>query len=163
MWKLDRKEAWAPIDGFMVLNCGDVKRLLRVLWTAKRSNQSILKDIFFGRTDAQAEAPILWPPDEKSRDIGKDLDAGKDWRLEETRATEDKMVGWHQQLNGHEFEQTQGDGEGQGSLVCCRSWVRKELDTTQLLNYNNNKLPLRYQSHWCWPAVPKGNFPLQWV
>ena len=75
--------------------------------------------IFIGRTDAEAEAAILWPPDAKSWLIGKDLDAEKDWRWEEKGMTEDEMVGWHHQLNGHEFEQTLGVGDRQGNLVCC--------------------------------------------
>ena len=76
-----------------------------------------------GRTDA--EAPILWPPDAKSHLIGKDPDAGKDWRQNEKEATEDEMVGWYHQFNGHEFGPTLGHGEGQGSLVCCNPWVAK--------------------------------------
>ena len=87
--------------------------------------------IFIVRTDAEAEASILWPPDAKSQLTGKD--AGKDRRQEEKGTTEDKMVGWHHQLNGHEFEQAPGDGEGQGSLACCSPWGRKELDTTEWL------------------------------
>ena len=90
--------------------------------------------IFIGRTDA--EAPILWPPDAKSKLIGKDPDAGKD-RRQETGMTEGDMVGWHQRLNGREFQQTPGDGEGQGSLVCCRPWGHKESDMTELLNNNS--------------------------
>ena len=86
--------------------------------------------IFTGRTDAEAEAPTLWPPDAKSQLIGKDPDAGKDWRQEEKGAAEDEMVGWHHWLNGHEFEQTPGDTEGQGSLACCSPWGHKQLDTT---------------------------------
>ena len=70
--------------------------------------------IFIGRTDGEAEAPVLWPPDAKSQLIGKDPDAGKDWRQEEKGTTENEMVGWHQRLNGHEFEQAQGDGDGLG-------------------------------------------------
>jgi len=73
--------------------------------------------------------PILWPPDVKSQLTGKDPDAGKDWGQEEKGMTEDAMVGWHHQLNGHESEQTQGDSEGQGSLLCCSSWGHKEMDT----------------------------------
>ena len=73
---------------------------------------------------------ILWPPDAKSQLIGKDTDAGKDWGQEEKGAAEDKMVGWYHRLNGHEFEQTLGDSERQGSLACCSPWGRKELDTT---------------------------------
>ena len=84
--------------------------------------------IVIGRTDA--EAPILWPPDVKSQLIGKDPDAEKDWSQEEKGTTEDEMVGWHHRLNGHEFEQTLGDSEGQESLVCCSPWGRKESDTT---------------------------------
>ena len=76
---------------------------MRVPWTARRSNQSILKD-FFGRNDAEAETPILWPPHAKSSLIGKDSDAGRDWGQEEKGTTEDEMAGWHHQLDGHEFE-----------------------------------------------------------
>ena len=84
--------------------------------------------IFIGRTDA--EAPILWPPDAKGWLIGKDPDAGKEWGGEEKGATEDKTVGWHHWLNGHEFEQAVGDSEGQGSLAWCSLWGRKQLDIT---------------------------------
>ena len=94
--------------------------------------------IFIGRTDAAA--PKLWPPDVKNRLIGKDTDAGKDWRQEKKRVIEDEMVGWHHQLHGHEFGQTQEHSEGQGSLACCSSWGHKELDTTYQLNNNNNHL-----------------------
>ena len=90
--------------------------------------------IFIGRTDAEAEAPVLWPPDAKNWLIGKDPDAGKDWRQEEKGTTEDEMVGWHHWLDGHEFDWTQGDGEGQGNLEYCRPWgrrVRHDLVTEQ--------------------------------
>ena len=86
--------------------------------------------MFIGRTNAEAEAPRLWPPDAKSWLTGKDSDAGRDWREEEKKATEDEMVGWHHQINGHEFEQTAGDGEEQGSLACCSPWGHKESDAT---------------------------------
>ena len=92
--------------------------------------------MFIGRTGAEAEAPILWSPIEKSQFIGKDPDAGKDWGQEEKGVTEDEMVEWHQQLNAHEFEQTPGDSEGQRSLACCSPWGCKELDTTKRLNSN---------------------------
>ena len=85
--------------------------------------------VFIGRTDAEAEAPILWPPHAKSWLTGKDPDAGKDWGQEEKGVTEDEMVGRHHQLNGHEFEQTPGDRVGQGGLACCSSWCLKESDT----------------------------------
>ena len=106
----------------------DTVRLLRVPWTARRSNQSILKEIswiFLGRTDVEAETPILWPPDVKSWLIGKDPDAGKDWRQEEKGTREDEIIGWHHLLSGHEFEQASGVGDGQGSLACCSPWGAK--------------------------------------
>ena len=93
--------------------------------------------IFIGRTDAEGEAPILWPHDAKSELIGEDPDAGKDWR-EEKGTTEDEMVGWYHRLNGTEFEQAPGDGEGQGSLACCSPWGHKVSDMTDGLN-NSNK------------------------
>ena len=84
--------------------------------------------VFFGRTNAEAETPILWPPDMKSWLIGKDPDAGRDWGQEEKGTTEDEMAGWHHRLNGHEFGWTSGVGDGQGGLACCNSWGRKELE-----------------------------------
>ena len=93
--------------------------------------------IFTGRTDAEAETPVLWPSDANNWLIGKDLDVGKDWRQEEKGTTEDEMVGWHHRLNGHEFEQAPGVGDGQGSQVCCSPWGRKELDTTERLNWTD--------------------------
>ena len=86
--------------------------------------------IFTGRTDAEAEGAIFWPPDAKTWLIVRDSDAAKDWRQEEKRMTEDEMVGWHHWLNEHEFEQTLGDGDEQESLVCCSPWGRKESDMT---------------------------------
>ena len=121
MWQLDHKESWVPkswcfwtvvlektLDS--PLNCKEIKPV------NPKGNQSW---IFIGGTDAEAEAPILWPPNAKSWLIGKDPDAGKDWRQEEKGTTEDEMVGWHHRLNGHEFEQAPGVGDGQGSLTCC--------------------------------------------
>ena len=80
--------------------------------------------------DAEAEAPVLWPPDAKGWLTGKDPDAGKDWGQQEKGVAEDEMVGWHHRLNAQEFEQIPGDGEGQGSLACCSPWSHKELDMT---------------------------------
>ena len=115
------------------------RRLLRVPWTARRSNQSILKEIshliFIGRTDVEAETPILWPPDAKSWLIWKDPDAGQDWGQEEKGMTKDEMVGWHHQHNGHRFGWTPGVGDGQGALACCGSWGHKESDTTERLKW----------------------------
>ena len=87
------------------------------------------------RTDAKAETPILWPPHAKSWLIGKDSDAGRDWRQEEKGMTEDEMAGWHHWLDGRESEWTLGVSDGQGGLECCDSWGRKESDTTEQLNW----------------------------
>ena len=91
--------------------------------------------IIIGKIDAEVEAPILWPPDAKSWFIWKDPDAGKDWRQEENAVTQDEMVGWHHWLDGHEFEQSPGGGDGQGSLLCCSPWGREESDTTEWLTF----------------------------
>ena len=101
--------------------------------------------------DAEAEAPILWPPDTKSWLIRKDPDAEKDWRREEKGMTEDKMVGWHHWFNGHEFGQALGVGDGQGSLACCSPWGRKESDRTEQLdnsNYNLHDFMDEIIPHW---------------
>ena len=99
-----------------------------------KGNQSL---IFIGRTIAEAEPPKLWTSDVKSWLAGKDPDAGKDWRQEEKGMTEDEMAGRHHWLNGLEFEQSLGVGNGQGSLVCCSLWGHKELDTTKWLNWTD--------------------------
>ena len=104
---------------------------------------------FFGRNDAKAETPVLWPPHVKSWLIGKDSDAGRDCGQEEKGTTEDEMAGWHHQLHGHEFGWTPGVGDGQGGLACCNSWGRKELDTTERLNWtpkNEDILPHNHDS-----------------
>ena len=93
--------------------------------------------VFIGRTDAEAETPILWPSDSKNWLIWKDPDAGKDWRLEEKGTTEDEMAGWHHRLDRHESEWTLGVGDGQGGLACCSSWGCKGLDTTERLNWTD--------------------------
>ena len=95
--------------------------------------------IFIAKTDAEAEAPIHCPPDAKSGLIGKDPDAGKDRSQEEKGMIADEMVGWHHWLNGREFKQALGNGEGQGSLACCSPWGGKELDTTEQLNKSGSR------------------------
>ena len=95
--------------------------------------------VFIGRTDAEAETPVLWPPHAKSWLIGKDSYAGRDWGQEEKGTTEDEMAGWLHWLNGHEFDWTPGVGDGQGGLACCNSWGRKESDTTEQLNWTELK------------------------
>ena len=131
-WTIKKSECWR-MDAFELWCWG---RLLRVPWTARRSNQSIQKE-----SDVEAETSILWPPDVESWLIWKDPDAGKDWGQEEKGKTEDKMVGWHHRLNGHGFGWSPGVGDGQGGLACCSSWGRKELDTTEQLNWTELNIP----------------------
>ena len=110
--------------------CVDCKKIQPV---HPKGNQSWM---FIGRTDAEAETPILWPPDAKKWLICKDPHAGKDWKWKEKEMrTEDEMAGWHHQLDGLEFEKALGVGDGQGGLACCSSWGRRESDTTELLNW----------------------------
>ena len=136
MWELDCEESWAPKNWCFWTVV--LEKTLESPLDCKEIQPVHLKGdqpwVFIGRTDAKAETAILWPPDVKSWLIGKDSEAGKDWRQEEKGATEDEMVGWHHPLNGHEFEQTPRDCEGQGSLECCSPWGRKESDTTEWLN-----------------------------
>ena len=152
MWELDFKETWAPknwcfwtlvLEKNLESPLRDSCRLLRDCEEIKpvhaKGNQPW---IFIGRTDAEAESPILWPPGAKNWLIGKDPDAGKDWKQEEKGMTEDETVGWHHGLNGHEFEQAPGVGDGQGSLVSCNPWGRKELDMSEWLNWTE----IRYSS-----------------
>ena len=152
MWELDHKQGWVPKNW-----CFQTVVLEKTLESPLESKEIKPVNakgnqpwIFIRRTDAEAETPVLWPPDVKSRFIRKDPDAGKDWRQEEKGTTENEMVVWHHWLNGHEFEQAPGDGEGQGSLVCCSPWDCKELDTAEWLN--NNKI-LDYKQgkvpKWC--------------
>ena len=137
MWELDYKESWALKNWCFwtvvlektlesPLDCKEIQPV------HPKGNQS---RIFTGRTDAEVDAPILWAPDVKNWLIGKDLDAGKDWRQEEKGTTKDEMVGWHHQLDGHEFEQAPGVGDGQGGLACCSPQGQKESDMTEQLNW----------------------------
>ena len=109
---------------------------------------------FFGRTDAKAETPVLWPPHAKSWLIGKGFDAGRDWGQEEKGTTEDEMAGWHHWLDGREFEWTPGVGDGQGGLACCDSWGHKESDTIERLNWTEqseqSELTLFWTLLWPW-------------
>ena len=149
IWESDYKESWVPKNWCfwtMVLKTLesplDCKEIQPV---CPKGNQSW---IFIGRTDAEAETPILWLPDVKNQLIGKDPDAGKILKVGGEGVTEDEMVGWHHWLDGHAFEYAPGVGDGQGSLACCSPWGRKESDTTELLNwwwYNMYKYKIRYQ------------------
>jgi len=136
MWELNHKEGWA-LKNWCFWTVVLAKTLESPLDSKEiksvnpKGNQPW---IFTGRTNAEAEAPILWPCDGKIRLIGKDYDTGKHWRQEEKGMTDDKMIGWHHWLNRHEFEQTPGDSEGQGSLACSSPWGYKELDTPERMN-----------------------------
>ena len=136
VWDLDHKESWAlknwcfwtvVLDKTLEspLDCKEMKPV------NPKGNQPW---IFIGRTGAEVEAPIFWPPDVKSWLTRKDPDTGKDWRQGEKGITEDEMGVWHHQLNGNESEWTPGDGEGQGGLACCSPWGRKESERTEQLN-----------------------------
>ena len=147
MWELDYKESWVLKNWWfwtVVLEKTlesplDSKEIQQV---HPKGNKSWL---FTGRIDAEAETPVLWPPDVKNWLIWKDSDAGKDWRQEEKGKTEDEMVGWHYQLDGHEFEQALGVGDGQGSLAGCRPWDWKESNMTEELNWRLFSL--------CWKRI----------
>ena len=132
MWELNHKEGWVLKNWcFWTVVLEKTRESPLDSKEIKPVNpKGIQPWIFIGRTDAEAEAPILWPSDGKSWLIGKDPDTGKDWGQEEKGAAEDKTIGWPHRLNRHEFEQTLGGGEGQESLVCCSPWVCKESDTT---------------------------------
>ena len=150
MWELDHKEGWAWKNScFWIvvlertlespLDCNETKPV------NPKGNQSWL---FIGNTDTEAEAPIFWPPDAKSQLIGKAPDAGKDWGQKQKRVAEDEMVGWHHQLNGHEFEQTLGDSGGQRSLVCCSPLCPKKSD--MISDWTTTKY---YWDFTCWVIV----------
>ena len=145
-WELDYKESWAPKNGCFwtvllektlksPLDCKEIQPV------HPKGNQSW---IFIGRTDAEAETPILWPPDEKNWLTGKDPDAGKDWRQEEKGTAEDEMAECHHWLNRHEFEQAPGVGDEQGSLEGYSPWGHKDSDTTKWLNWTEQNR--RWQS-----------------
>ena len=137
MSELDHKEGWVQKNWCFwtvvlektlesPLVCKEIKPV------NLKGNQSW---IFIGKIDAEVEALILWPPDANNWLIGKDPDAGRDWGQEEKETTEDEIVGWHHQLDGHEFEQVPGVGDRQRSLAYCSLWGHQELDTTELLNW----------------------------
>ena len=160
MWKLDYKESWALKNWCFwtvvlekvlesPLDCTEIKQV------HPKGSQSW---IFIGRTDSEAVAPILWPPDAKNWLLGKDPDAGKDWRWEEKGTTEDEMVGWHHWLNGHEFEQTLGVGDGQGGLECCSPWGCKVSDMTEWMNWT--ELILCYNKDESWKHNGKWKKPV---
>ena len=134
MWKLDCEESWAPKNWCFWTVV--LEKTLESPMDCKKIETVHSKDqswVFFGRTDAKAETPLLWPPHEKTWLIGKDCDAGRDWGQEEKGMIEDEMVGWYYRLDGREFEWTPGVGDGQGGLTCCDSRGHKELDMTEQL------------------------------
>ena len=142
MWELDYKENWTLKNWCFWTVV--LENILESPFDSKEIQPVYPKGdqfwIFIGRTDAEAETPILWQPDMKNWLIGKDPDAGKDWRQEEKGMTEEEIVGCHHWLNEHKFEQAPGFGDAQGSLACCSPWGCKESDTTERLNWTELKL-----------------------
>ena len=140
LWELDGEESWAPNWCFWT---AVLEKTLESPLDCKKIQPVHLKGdqswVFIGRTDVEAEAPVLWPPHAKSWLIGKDSDAGRDWGQEEKGMTEDEMAGWHHWFDGRESEWTPGVGDGQGGLACCDSWGRKESDMTEWLNWTELK------------------------
>ena len=138
MWELDCEQSWVPKNWCCFWTVVLEKTLTRPLDCKEiqpvhpKGDQSW---VFIGRTDAEAETPIFWPPLAKSWLTGKDSDAGRDWVQEKKGMTEDEMAGWHHWLDAHESEWTPGDGDGQGGLPCWDSWSLKESDTTEWLNW----------------------------
>ena len=161
MWELDCEEGWA-LKNWRVwtvvlektlespLDCKEIQPI--------HSEEDQPWD-FFGRNDAKAETPVLWPPHVKSWLTGKDSDAGRDWKQEEKGTTEDEMAGWHHWLNGRESEWSPGVGDGQRGLECCDSWGRKASDTTERLNWTELSTPLKSYLH----VSSKFSFPLSIV
>ena len=137
MWELDFKESWVPkswCSWTVMLEKTPENTLYwkEIQLVNPKGNQSW---IFIGRTDAEAEAPVLWPPDAKNWLTEEDPDNGEDWRREEKGMTEDEMVGWHLWLDGHEFEEGLGVRDGQGSWTCCSPWGPKESNKAEQLNW----------------------------
>ena len=158
MWELDYKESWAQKNWCFwtvvlektlesPLDCKEIKSV------NPKGNQPW---IFIGRTDAETQTPVLWPPVAKNWLLGKDPDAGNDWRQEEKGMTEDEMVGWHHWLDEIEFKQVLGIGDGQGSLACCSPWGCKESDWAPEWNWVLQILFLCLSPSllllWCWYA-----------
>ena len=145
MWDLEYKENWGPKNWCFWTVVLEKTRESPLDWKKIKpvNSKGTQSWIFIGRTDVEAEALILWQSDMKNWLIGKDPDLGKDWRQEEKGMTEDEMVGWHHRLDGREFEEAPGVGDGEWSLACCCPWSHKESDTTGWLNWteglNENK------------------------
>ena len=140
MWELDYKESWVQKNWWFWTVVLEKTLESPLDWKGiqpvhPKGDQSW---VFIGRTDVEAETPILWPPDAKTWLIWKDPDAGKDWGQEEKEMTEHEMVGWHHRLNGLLFGWTPGVGDGQGRLACCSSWGCKDSDTTEWLNWTDD-------------------------
>ena len=144
MWELHYKESWM-LKSWCFWTVVLDKTLKSPMYCKEiqpvhsKGNQSW---IFIGKTDAEVETLILWPPVAKNWLIWKDPDAGRDWGQEEKGTTEDEMVRWHHRHDGHEFEQALRVGDGQGGLVCCSPWAHKESDTTEWLNCTTLKLDI---------------------
>ena len=150
IWELDCEEGWVPKNWcfWTVVLETTLESPLDCKEIQPAHSEGDQPWDFFGRNDAEAEAPVLWPPHRKSWLIGKDSDAGRDWGQEEKGTTEDEMAGWHHWLDGRESEWTSGVGDGQGGLACCDSWGHKELDTTERLVWSDLILYLSSINKW---------------
>ena len=161
MWELDYKESWAPKNWWFWTVV--LEKTLESPLDCKEIQPVHLKGdqswVFIGRTDVEAEIPILWPPDAESWLIQKDPYARKDWG-QEKGTTEDEMVGWHVQHNGHGFGWALGVGDGQGGLAYCGSWGRKELDTTEQLNWITLQYCSGFAIHWYESFISVHVFPI---
>ena len=152
MWELDSEEGWAPKNWFFwtVLLEKTLESPLDCKEKPPVHSEGDQSWDFFGRNDAKAETPVLWPHHVKSWLIGKDFDAGRDWGQEEKGTTEDEMAGWRHWLDGCESGWTPGVGDGQGCLACCDSWGCQESDTTERLNWTENRTS---SMHWYLPGI----------
>ena len=145
MWELDYKESWVPRNWcfWPVVLEKTLESPLDYKEIQPVHPKGVQSWVFIEKTDVEAETPILFPPDVKSWLIGKDPDAVKDWGQEEKGVTDYKMIGWHHRLDGHGFGWTLGDGDGQRCLAYCGSWVQKEFETTEWLNWTGLKYERR--------------------
>ena len=147
MWELNYKERWLPKNWCFWTVGEDSRESFGQQWDQPFHLKGDQSWVFTGRSDVEDKTPILWPPDAKNWLIWKGPDAGKDWRWEEKGTTEDEMVGRHHRLDGQEFEQAPGIGDGQGSLACCNPWGCKESDTTEWLNWTELKVLIAYSDY----------------
>ena len=149
-WELDCEEGWVPKNWcfWTVVLEKTLESSLDCKETQPAHSKGNQGWVYIGRTDAEAETPILWPPHAKSWLIGKDSDGGRDWGQEEKGMTEDEMAGWHNRFDGHETDWTPGAGDGQGGLACCNSWGHKESESTERLHWKSVESSILQVFNW---------------